>query len=122
MPKQIPKLNPDWVIKTRDYFVKFLKVTKFPHPDRNGTRGSEFEYPEWLIMFIAVLSVKCKIKEYTNIHAMAVQYWKIIIQGTNLPKKPISERQLRDRLKKICHKSRKPAMFIFQIFSKEYLD
>ena len=122
MQKQTPKLNPDWVLKTRDYFVEFLKVTKFPHPGRNGTRGSKFDYPEWLIMFIAILSVKCKVKEYTKIHAMAVQYWKIIIQETDLPQKPISERQLRDRLKKIRHEPGKPAMFIFQIFPKEHFD
>jgi hypothetical protein len=32
MAKQVPKLNPDWVREARDYFKKFLKVTKFPHP------------------------------------------------------------------------------------------
>lgn len=122
MPKPIPKLNPDWVLKTRDYFEKFLKVTKFPHPGRNGTRGSKFDYPEWLVMFIAVLAVKCKLKEYTKIHAMAIQYWNLIIQRTDIPKKPISERQLRDRLKKICHQPGKPAVFIFQVFPRKYLN
>ena len=50
MKKQIPKLNPDWVRETRDYFKEFLKVTKFPHPERNGNRGRRFDHPEWLIM------------------------------------------------------------------------
>ena len=119
MAKQVPKLNPDWVREARDYFKQFLKVTKFPHPRRNGGRGSEFEYPEWMIMFIAVLSVKCQVKSYLKIHELSTQYWDIIAEGTDL--KSISERQLRDRLKKICHSPRKPAAFIFQVFPRESL-
>jgi hypothetical protein len=119
MAKQVPKLNPDWVREARDYFKKFLKVTKFPHPVRNGNRGSEFEYPEWMITFIAVLSVKCKVKSYLKIHELSMRYWDIIAEGTNL--KPISERQLRERLKKICRSPRKPAAFIFQVFPQESL-
>jgi len=120
MKKQISKLNPEWVSQTRDYFLKFLKLTKFPHPDRNGIRGSKFDYPEWMIMLIAVLSVKCKVKTYLGIHRLTLKYWKIIAEGTKL--KPISERQLRDRLKKICHSPRKPAAFIFQILPKTYFN
>ena len=120
MPKRTKKLNPQWVREARDYFMKFLNVTKFPHPSRNGKRGSSFDYPEWMIMFIAILSVKCKIKSYIGIHALANQYWNIIAEGTSL--KPISERQLRDRLKKICHSPREPAAFIFQVFPKEALN
>lgn len=119
MPKQTKKLNPQWVKEARDYFTKFLKVTKFPHPARDGKRGSPFDYPEWMIMFIAILSVKCKVKSYVGIHKLATQYWHIIAEGTNL--KPISERQLRDRLKKICHSPRKPAAFIFHVFPQESL-
>ena len=122
MTKQAPKLSDQWIKETRDYFLKFLKVTKFPHPERNGRRGSKFEYPEWLVMFVAVLSVKCKVKAYTKIHAMTVRYWKAIRDGTDLPRRPISETQLRDRLKKICHTPGEPAMFIFQIFPQAYLD
>jgi len=122
MPKQKPKarINPEWVKEARDYFKKFLKETKFPHPNRNGARGSKFSYPEWLIMFIAVLSVKCKEKTYLGIHRLAVEYWDIIAEGLNI--KPMSESNLRGRLKKICHSPRKPAIFIFQIFPREYLD
>lgn len=120
MPQTIPKLNPKWVKQARDYFLEFLKVTKFPHPDRNGARGSKFDYPEWLIMFIAVLSVKAKVKTYLGIHQLAIQYWPVIANGLDL--KPISERQLRDRLKKICHSPRRPAMFIFQVFPKEFFN
>lgn len=111
---QTPKLNPEWVRETRDYFKKFLKVTKFPHPVRNGTRGSKFDYPEWLIMFIAVLSVKAKAKNYLAIHRLALQYWSSIAEGVDL--KPIPESTLRLRLKKIRHSSREPAVFIFQVF------
>ena len=49
-------------------------------------------------MFIAVLSVKLKIKTYVQIHKMVMDYWDEIAQNTSL--EPISERQLRDRLKK----------------------
>jgi hypothetical protein len=62
MAPKTPKLNPEWVKQARDSFQEFLRVTKFPHPVRNGTRGSEFDYPEWLIMFMAVLSVKAHVK------------------------------------------------------------
>ena len=113
------KLNPEWVRETRDDFRSFLDSTDFPEPDRNGTRGSRFSYPEWMIMFIAVLSVKCKVKTYIGIHRMVKQYWPVIAEGTELP--PISERQLRDRLKKISHSPGKPAAFIFQLFSAKDL-
>jgi hypothetical protein len=108
------KLSPQWILETRKDFRSFLKETKFPNPLRLGERGPEFVYPEWLIMFIAILSVKCKLKSYLAIHRMAKEYWSVISQGLNL--KLISERQLRDRLKKICHFPGKPAAFIFQVF------
>jgi hypothetical protein len=111
------KLNPEWVREARDYFVEFLKVTKFPHPERNGVRGSKFDYPEWLIMLIAVIAVKAKVKTYLGIHALAMQYWDILTEKRRM--KPISETQLRDRLKKICHTPREPAMFVFQVFPEE---
>lgn len=119
----IPKLNPAWIKKARDYFKEFLKVTKFPHPVRNGTRGSEFDYPEWLIMFIAILSVKAKAKTYLAIHRLALRYWDIITEGMDakIQKKPISESNLRLRLKKISHSPRRPAVFIFQVFPRESL-
>lgn len=120
MSKQVPKLNPKWVKEARDYLKEFLKVTKFPHPVRNGSRGSKFKYPEWIIMFIAVLAVKCKIKSYLGIHRLALQYWDIVAEGLDLT--PISESNLRHRLKKICHLPRKPAGFIFQVFPKNYLN
>lgn len=74
MENQTQKLNPQWIREARDHFKDFLEVTEFPHPVRNGIRGSKFEYPEWLIMFIAVLSVKCKAKTYLGIHRLVVRY------------------------------------------------
>jgi hypothetical protein len=112
MPKQTRKLNSEWIRETRESFRHFLDMTKFPHPARNGTRGSAFDYPKWLIMFIAILAVKGKVKTYLGIHRLALQYWDIIAEGLNL--KPISESQLRERLKKICHTPRRPAAFIFR--------
>lgn len=111
---RVNKLSSPWISQTRKDFRSFLKETRFPNPVRLGKRGPEFEYPEWLIMFIAILSVKCKLKSYLAIHRMAQEYWEIIANGLSLL--PISERQLRDRLKKICHFPGKPAAFIFQVF------
>jgi hypothetical protein len=108
------KLNPPWVKQFVKEFRGFLKETKFPEPERNGERGSTFEYPESLIMLIAVLSVKCKVKTYLGIHRLAEQYWAYLSPDKNL--KPISESQLRERLKKIRHTPGKPARFIFQLF------
>ena len=108
------RISKRWIQKTREFFREFLDETDFPDPERLGSRGPKFLYPEWMIMFIAVLSVKLKIKTYVQIHKMVMDYWDEISKDLDL--KPISERQLRDRLKKICHHPRKPATFIFQMF------
>ena len=114
MAKSAKKISKKWIEQNREFFREFLDETNFPDPDRAGERGPKFLYPEWLIMFIAVLSVKLKIKTYVQIHKMALGYWELIAKNLHL--KPISERQLRDRLKKICHHPGKPAAFIFQMF------
>jgi hypothetical protein len=119
MADTLVKLNPAWIAGARKDFEEFLAMTKFPHPPRNGQRGSSFEYPEWLIMFIAVLSVKCKVQSYLGIHRMVVQYWPQSAAGLDL--EVISESPLRDRLKKICHTPGRPAGFIHQVFSPHYL-
>jgi hypothetical protein len=118
--KHPSKLNPEWVREARDDFRKFLKVTQFPHPVRNGTRGSTFDYPEWLIMFMALLAVKADAKSYLAIHRLAVRYWDIIAERLDL--KPIPESTRRTRLKKICHSPRRPAGFIVQVFPREIFD
>ena len=114
MVRKAQKISEKWILETRELFRDFLNETDFPDPDRLGERGPKFKYPEWLIMFIAVMSVKLKLKTYVQIHKMAMQYWNIIAKDLGL--NPISERQLRDRLKKICHHPGKPATFIFQLF------
>lgn len=114
MAKQVNKISTRWIRQSRDDFRAFLDQTGFPDPQRLGERGPVFRYPEWLIMFIAIVSVKLKIKSYIQIHKMAVKYWHIIAEGMDLT--PISERQLRERLKKIRHFPGKPAAFIFQLF------
>ena len=120
--KQTSKLNPQWIRQTRDYFKEFLKVTKFPHPVRNGNRGSEFEYPEWMVMFIAILAVKAKIKSYKGIYRLATQYWDLIAKGTNKVNKQISATQLRDRLKKISYQPGRAPTFVSQAFSRNYFN
>lgn len=92
----VPKLNPEWIKQAKTEFDEFLQATHFPEPIRNGQRGSAFEYPESLIMFIAVLSVKAKVKTYQGIHRLVVQYWALLTPNPDLP--PISESQLRGRL------------------------
>ena len=114
MPRKANKISTRWIRETREAFRDFLDETNFPDPERMGERGPKFKYPEWLIMFIAILSVKLKVKSYVQIHKMAVKYWDIIAQGMDLS--PISEKQLRDRLKKIRHFPGDPAAFIFQLF------
>jgi hypothetical protein len=114
------KLNPKWITKTKKYFVEFLHATNFPMPMKSGKTGHEYLYPEWMIMFISILAVKCKIKTYMGIHRMTEEYWPLIKDKADLP--AISERQLRDRLKKISFKFRKPPAFIFQIFPRDYLE
>jgi hypothetical protein len=114
MARNASKISTRWIRETREAFRYFLDETNFPDPERLGERGPKFKYPEWLIMFIAILSVKLKVKSYVQIHKMAVKYWDIIAHDMDLS--PISEKQLRDRLKKIRHFPGDPAAFIFQLF------
>lgn len=114
MAKINGKISREWIKQTKAYFRRFLEGTGFPEPERDGLRGPKFDYPEWLIMLIAVLSVKCKLKHYVRIHQMVKEYWDTIGEGLKL--KVISERQLRDRLKRIGHSAGRPAAFIFQVF------
>ena len=65
------RLSKKRILRKRKIFLAFLSETGFPNPKRLGERGPEFKYPEWLIMFIAVLAVKLKIKSYVKIHKMS---------------------------------------------------
>jgi hypothetical protein len=114
MAKKSDKISIQWIRETRSDFRAFLDETDFPDPERFSEYGPTFKYPEWMIMFIATLSVKLKVKSYIQIHKMALKYWDVIAEDLDID--PISERQLRDRLKKISHHPRKPAAFIFQLF------
>jgi hypothetical protein len=114
------KISPAWVRQTRDYFLKFLQTTRFPPVERHGQRGKTFEYPEWLIMLIGVLAVKCKEPTYLGIHRMTCRFWKELC-GRQVRLPPMSESQLRERLKKIGFQPGKPPGYIFQIFPAEYL-
>ena len=60
MAKRAKKISEKWILETREMFREFLNETDFPDPERLGERGPRLVYPEWLIMFIAVLSVKMK--------------------------------------------------------------
>lgn len=120
MPTPVAKLNHLWITRTRRCFLEFLRAADFPELQRNGVRGSAFEYPESLIMFIAVLSVKCKEKTYLGIHRMTCRYWSVITPDKNLA--PISESQLRERLKKICPTPRRLAAFLFPLFPQAVIN
>jgi hypothetical protein len=124
MATQTPTLHPEWVTQARDDFQAFLRVTKCPHAVRNGTRGRAFDSPAWLIMFIAIVSVKAHIKSDLAIHRLAVQHWDRLAEGLDGRTRmtPISEAQLRDRFKKICHAPGKSAACIFQVFPEEIFD
>lgn len=115
----VAKLDSKWILEVKKYFKKFLDETGFPHDEEKGSRGPESKFPEWLIMFIAVLAVKNKIKSYVGIHKMTSTYWESI--GKDFNPTPISERQLRDRLKKIGFKLGKTPGFILQIFPESFL-
>jgi hypothetical protein len=113
-------ISKEWVKETREYFLDFLRLTRFPELMRHGEHGFISDYPEWLIMLIGVLAVKCKEKTYVGIHRLSTNYWPELC-GEEVKLPPISESQLRERLKKICFKPGVGAGYIHQIFPPEYL-
>lgn len=113
-------ISKEWVKETREYFLDFLRLTRFPEMARHGGHGFLSDYPEWLIMLIGVLAVKCKEKTYVGIHRLSTRYWKELC-GEEVKLPPLSEKQLRERLKKICFKPGVGAGYIQQIFPPEYL-
>jgi len=119
-PAFVGKINPNWIQKTRTYFRSFLKKTNFPEIQRHGEKGDTFTYPEWLILFIAVLAVKTKTKSYVGLHRLTTNYWPFIAKGLDLH--PISERQLRDRLKKICYQPGTTPAFVLQVFPLSFFE
>ena len=120
-PRQAESMiSKHWVKQTREYFLTFLRETHFPEFEQAEERGATVRYPEWLIMLIGVLAVKCKEKTYLGIHRLALAYWPELC-GRQVPVPPISERQLRTRLKKICFVPGSGAGYIQQIFPPAYL-
>ena len=113
-------ISKRWVKQTRAYFLTFLRETKFPELDRHAERGEAFHYPEWLIMLIGVLAVKSQEKTYLGIHRLSTRYWNELCGG-QLKAPPISEGQLRERLKNISFHPGSGAGYIHQIFPSEYL-
>jgi len=117
---QTGSISKEWVKETREYFIEFLRETGFPGLERHGKHGFLSDYPEWLIMLIGVLAVKCKEKTYLGIHRLSTKYWEVL-SGEEVDLPPISESQLRERLKKISFKPGVGAGYIHQIFPPEYL-
>jgi hypothetical protein len=115
------KISRKWVRQTRKYFLKFLQATHFPPVERHGDRGQTFAYPEWLIMLIGVLAVKCKEPTYLGIHRMTCRFWHELC-GRKVRLPPISESQLRARLKKIGYQLGTAPGYVVPIFPPEYLE
>jgi hypothetical protein len=113
-------ISKQWVQQTCAYFLTFLRETHFPELERQGEQGATVRYPEWLIMLIGVLAVKCKEKTYLGIHRRARAYWRELC-GSQMHAPPISERQLRTRLKKIRFEPGTAAGYIYQIFPPDYV-
>jgi|SoiMethySBSTD1v2_1073268.scaffolds.fasta_scaffold530654_3 hypothetical protein len=113
-------VSKEWVQETREYFLDFLRATQFPELTRHGGYRWMFAYPEWLIMLIGVLAVKCKEKTYVGIHRLSTRYWKELC-GQEVPLPLISESQLRERVKKIGFQPGTGAGYLYQIFPPTYL-
>jgi hypothetical protein len=113
-------ISQEWVESTRTYFLEFLRMTKLPELTQHGESVGRGEYPEWLIMLIGVLAVKCQENTYVGIHRLSTRFWKELC-GEEVRAPPISESRLRARLKKIRFKPGTGAGYIDQIFPPDYL-
>ena len=82
-------ISKQWVKETREYFLEFLRLTRFPGLERHGEHGFLSDYPEWLIMLIGVLAVKCKEKTYLGMHRLSTKYWEELC-GEEVKLPPIS--------------------------------
>ena len=113
------RISGEWIRSCRKTFREFLRETGFPDIERHGERGPSFTFPEWLVMFIAVIGVKSKIKSYIGLHRFICEHWDDI--GWDEGCRMISESQLRERLKKIKYAPGTPPGFVFQIFPEAFL-
>jgi hypothetical protein len=114
MTKKTRKINKKWIEQNRLLYREFLDETNFPDTECSGERGPKFQYPGWLIKFIAILSVKLKVKSYVQIHRTVMQYWNQIVAGLDL--KIISEQPLPDLLKKLLSPSKASSVY-FSVIS-----
>jgi hypothetical protein len=73
-----------------------------------------------LIRLIGVLAVKCQEQTYLGIHRMTCRFWNELC-GRKVQLPPISERQLRARLKKISYQLGTAPGYVVQIFPPESL-
>jgi hypothetical protein len=115
------KISPKGVRQTRKYSLKFLQAPHVPPVARPGQRGKTFEYPEWLIMLIGVLAVKCQEQTYLGIHRMICRFWNELC-GRTVQLLPMSESQLHERSKKIGYQLGTAPGYVVQIFPPEYLE
>jgi hypothetical protein len=115
------KIAPKGVCQLRKYVLKFLHATHFPSVERHGQRGKTFEYPDWWIMFIGILAVKCKEPTYRGIHRMACRFWNELY-GRQVRLPPISESRVRERLKEIGYQLGTAPGDVVHIFPPEYLE
>jgi len=115
MRKKANKISTRWIRETRTAFREFLDETDFPDPERMGRTWSGIQISRVADNVHCYPIGKVENQGYVRIHEMAVTYWDLIAEGFDL--KPISERQLRERLKKIRHFPGKPAAFIFSAIS-----
>jgi hypothetical protein len=68
-------ISKQWIKETRKYFLEFLRATHFPEFTEQRGRGNPLEYPEWLIMLIGVVAVKCKEKTYVVVTNLFPPYF-----------------------------------------------
>jgi hypothetical protein len=84
------KISPKGVRQTRKHFLTFLHGTGFPLVERHGERGPTLLDPEWLIMLIGLLAVKCKKPTSLAIHGMSCRFWRELC-GRQVRLPPIPE-------------------------------
>jgi hypothetical protein len=83
-------ISQEWVENTRTYFLEFLRMTKFPALTRHDESAGRCEYPEWFIMLIGALAVKCQEKTYWGIHRLSTRFWEALC-GEEVKAPPTSE-------------------------------
>ena len=115
------KVPPTWVLQTRTYFLQFLHATRFPPGERHGRRGQRCASPEWVIMLIGLLAIKCEEQSYLGIHRMSCRFWKELC-GRQVKLPPISESQRRERLKKIGYQLGTAPGYVLQISPRDYFE